>query len=369
MRGHFALEWLRERCADSRRLSEEEWLDFSGHLARGCRRCWSVVEKLPAAAIKRSSDPLVESLYHLRSPGSWITLSSDLFAAVTGARARPYGFAFVLLEEALELAFDSGAELEPIRKARKLIGELQGSLRHRRRLCDLDALALSHLAMAYAWRRDRGAAIAAQRQAASVRQGGTADVGVAVSLLESLASMEWASGYYARAEDVLRRAIRLVGAEFPMRRFELWASLAELAVEAGGSERLSEAVAEADAALAPLLVSSDPSVRLRAVFKLGRFASRLVDIDPEHELCRRRAQAAVETMELESALMVEHADPSTRALWLLCQARLAAFSDSHCAVLAYEEAVTALDQAGGGCIVGRALVELAGVRSRRWPRS
>ena len=101
MSGHFTLEWLRDRCADPRRLSEEEWLDFAVHLARSCRRCWSVVEQLPAGAIKRSSDPLVESLYHLRSPGSWITLSSDLFAAVTGARVRPYGFAFVLLEEAL----------------------------------------------------------------------------------------------------------------------------------------------------------------------------------------------------------------------------------------------------------------------------
>jgi len=206
---HFSLEWLRARCADPRRFGEEEWFDFAGHLARGCRRCWSVVGQLPAAAspwgdrggepaaIKRSSDPLVESLYHLRSPGSWITLSSDLFEAVIGARVRPLGFAFVLLEEALELAVDT-VDDEPLRKA------------------------------------------------------------------------------------------------------------------------------------------SDPSVRLRAVFKLGRLAARLVEVDPEHELCGRRALVALETMEGDAAAMVDHADPSTRALWLLIQSRLAAVSDPERGEAAYE---------------------------------
>ena len=339
MIGHFSLEWLRARCADPRRFGEEEWFDFAGHLARGCRRCWSVVGQLPAAAspwgdrggepaaIKRSSDPLVESLYHLRSPGSWITLSSDLFEAVTGARVRPFGFVFVLLEEALELAFDSG-DLEPLRKARKVIGTLPASGRHARQLRDLDALGWSHLAMVHAWcRRDSTAAINARTQAVLAREGGTASESVVANLQESFACVEWAFGYYARAEDMLRGTIRTLGEALPMRRFELWASIAQLAVEAGGTDRLLEALTGADAALAPFLSSGDPLVRLRAVFKLGRLAARLVEVDPEHELCRRRALVALETMEEDAAVMVDHADLSTRALWLLIQAKLAAVSD------------------------------------------
>jgi hypothetical protein len=150
---------------------------------------------------------------------------------------------------------------------------------------------------------------------------------VVANLQESFACVEWAFGYYARAEDMLRGTIRTLGEALPMRRFELWASIAQLAVEAGGTDRLLEALTEADAALAPFLEASDPLVRLRAVFKLGRLAARLVEVDPEHELCRRRALVALETMEEDAAVMVDHADLSTRALWLLIQAKLAAVSD------------------------------------------
>jgi hypothetical protein len=64
-----------------------------------------------------------------------------------------------------------------------------------------------------------------------------------------------------------------------------------------------------------------------------------VEVDPEHELCRRRALVALETMEEDAAVMVDHADLSTRALWLLIQARLAMVpgSDPERGEAAYEE--------------------------------
>jgi hypothetical protein len=87
-----------------------------------------------------------------------------------------------------------------------------------------------------------------------------------------------------------------------------------------------------------------------------------VEVDPEHELCRRRALVALETMEEDAAVMVDHADLSTRALWLLIQAKLAAVSDPERGETAYQEAVRALDEAGH--VVARALVEPSAVRSR-----
>jgi hypothetical protein len=62
--------------------------------------------------------------------------------------------------------------------------------------------------------------------------------------------------------------------------------------------------------------------------------------------------------------MVDHADLSTRALWLLIQAKLAAVSDPERGETAYQEAVRALDEAGRGHVVARALVEPSAVRCR-----
>jgi len=106
-RRHFPPDRISRFCAESWSIKPGERAELAVHLSTGCRRCWSAVTDLAPGSVGVSCDPVAEALYHVTMPQSRAVLMADHLAAVDDVRRRPFGFAFLLVEEALALACDA----------------------------------------------------------------------------------------------------------------------------------------------------------------------------------------------------------------------------------------------------------------------
>lgn len=120
-RGHFTPDRISRYFDLPVSLEPGERLELICHLSASCERCWSAVPDLGPGSRQICSDPLVEALWHVGTPSSRALLGADHLTAIAEVRQRPFGFAFLLLEEASSLA-QSCENPEHLDEAFELIG-------------------------------------------------------------------------------------------------------------------------------------------------------------------------------------------------------------------------------------------------------
>ena len=141
-RRHFPLDRISGFCAESWSIKPEQRSELALHLSTGCRRCWSAVADLAPGSVGLSCDPVAEALNHVCTPQSRAVLMADHLAAVDDVRRRPFGFAFLVVEEAFLLAWDGETPIPLEGDAFKLIGTLRPR-RHYEHHDDLYATAMA----------------------------------------------------------------------------------------------------------------------------------------------------------------------------------------------------------------------------------
>jgi hypothetical protein len=229
-RRHFPLDRISRFCAESWSIKPGERVELAHHLSSGCRRCWSAVGDLAPVSPEPSCDPVAQALYRLTTPRSRAALSADHSAVVDEARLRPFGFAFLLVEEAFLLARERQTPIPLEGDAFRIVGTLRPR-RHYRHEDDLWARALAYLSMVRTLRGETDAAHMACITAERHRICGTGDQRINASVLEARALQAAAEGDAQIAETFLGAAIERLasGAEHARRRLELEDRLAEVA--------------------------------------------------------------------------------------------------------------------------------------------
>ena len=244
---HFPRGRISRFGADPWSSNPAERAELVHHLSTDCRRCWSAAEDLEPGSVRRSCDPVAQALYRLSTPQSQALLTADHLAAVEGMRQRPFGFAFLLLEEAFSLAW-AGQTPIPLEDVFKLIGSFRPR-RHLEHHDDLYARALAYLSMVRTSRAELDAAHVAWIMAERHRMCGTGDHRLSASVLEARALLAAADGDARAAETFLGSAIDRLAAssEHALRRVELHGlAIPRLRARMGfHADELASAVAEA----------------------------------------------------------------------------------------------------------------------------
>jgi len=186
-RRHFPPDRISRFCAESWSIKPEARSELALHLSTGCRRCWSAVSEVAPGSVELSScDPVAAALYRVSTPQGWAVLMADHLAAVDDVRRRPFGFAFLLVEEAFLLACEGKTPIPLENDVFKLIGALR-PCRHHEHHDDLYATAMAYLSMVRTSRGETDSAHMAWVMAERHRMAGTGDQRVNATVLEARA--------------------------------------------------------------------------------------------------------------------------------------------------------------------------------------
>lgn len=338
-RKHFPVDWISRFRVHPSSISDEERSQLARHLSTDCPRCWSAVADLAPGSEQISSDPMAEALNHVSTPKGYAVLGADHLAANAEVCERPFGFAFLLVEEAHALG-QSCETPQPLEDdVLKIIGTLPPG-HHRRRHEDLYVKALAYLSQVRTLRHELDSALVAVHLAEKHRQSGTGDERVHATVLEARAL--WAADRDPREANALLTAAldRLAGhREHALRRFELYARLADIVVGAGEIGRVPAILDQAHHALAPVRESDDPLTRAWAVFQQAKLTTVLaVRLKSQVDLGSAVRWAADE-LEAAGELFVRYTNDTTQTLRLLCLSRLYTFFDTQRAVTVYRKAI------------------------------
>lgn len=204
---HFRVDRISRFCAEPSSINAEKRSELARHLSTHCRRCWAAVDDVAPASVAHSRDPVAEALYHLSTPQSRAPLTADHRATVEDVRRRPFGFAFLLVEEARLLSWHGKTPAPLEDDVFLIIGTLRPRRRQRQHHDDLYAVAMAYLSLVRTSRGELDAARMAWFMAERHRQDGTGDARVRATVLEAHASLAAALGDAWRAESFLDAAL------------------------------------------------------------------------------------------------------------------------------------------------------------------
>jgi len=275
------------------------------------------------------------------TPQSRAVLMADHLAAVDAVRRRPFGFAFLLVEEAHSLACD-GKTPAPLEDD---VFRILGTLRPRRHQLqdhdDLYAVAMAYLSLVHTLRGELDAARVAWLMAERHRQAGTGDQRVRATVLEAHASLAAALGDTQRAESFLDAV--LIGLadrpEHAFRRFEIYGRLVDVVIAAGELGRLPAILEQTSRLLKVAVLLTDPLSRARAIYKRAAFIALLsARLEPHGWRLDTALRGAAAELEAAGELFATATNATTQTLRLLCLSRLYTFLDAERAAVLYREA-------------------------------
>jgi len=304
------------------RASGERRIAGAAYLAEGCPECWAAVEGVGAVDVTaRRLSPIGAALARLISPGSWPTLSAGHFEVAYACRRWPFGFAFLVDEEAALTISEVDTSEEPLSEAVSL-GALLAVRHGHAALGAVLARLYAIRAEAHVVRGGRSKARDALARAMSCvsRDDEAVDVGTRARLHEAEARFAKRfprSGYPALS---YRKALELTGG-WPIRHLELTVELVSLP---GWNPRDGvQRVARALHAARELRTSAPEGlVRAQALYRSARLLATAVGEDLG--VLRVPDVVAEVADELEAAgdLFATVADPMTRALRDQCLGEL-----------------------------------------------
>jgi hypothetical protein len=266
-------------------------------------------------------------------------------------RRRPFGFAFLLVEEAFSLAMDGKTPVPLESDALKLIGSLRPR-RHYERHDDLYATAMAYLSSVRTSRGETDSAHMAWVLAERHRMAGTGDQRVNALVLEARALLAAAEGDPRAADTFLAVALEQLATnsrhpEHTLRRFELYGRLAEVFIGAGQLGPVPAILARANHLLAGDRVSPDPLSRAWAIYKRAMLTACLADrLEAQAPLLESALRWAADELEAAGELFATATNATTQTLRLLCLSRLYSFFDAGRAAVLYGEAMSRIRPEG-----------------------
>jgi hypothetical protein len=285
-------------------------------LAEGCRACWTAVESgAPTEVTPASPSPIREAMVRIVSPGSWPAISADHLDAVLESRRRPFGFVFLVAEEAA-----LAATPEPLTEATNLAALL--AMRHGHpALGAVLARLYAIRAEAHVARGERSKAKEALTSALSCvgRDDEAVDVGTRIRLFQAQARFAQRFAQSGSPALFYREALALAGAS-PMRQLELTVELVSLPgwQPADAVERVTRALHATRA----LRSSPDEVVRAQALYRSARLLATAVDDDLGGLRVPDVVAEIADELEAAEDLLAAVADPFTRALVDQCLGEL-----------------------------------------------
>lgn len=307
------------------------------HLALGCPTCWRAAEQ----ARPHPRDPVATGLVRLARPDSWLALGDDHLAAMRTVRQRPFGFAYVVVEECWlpDVGVHRPADVPWLRR---FVDGLARAAPGRPEIADLAVLACCRqgelLLSRRAWRRAAGWLGEARARLPAT----TGDPRVHVRALELEASLRLGVGEVGTAEKLLVEAAGRAGPEHARHRFRLYWMAAAI-------PHLPPArrVAHFDLALAEidrLRHAGDPVDRLLGVHRRAQAMVVLLTVAPT--IPWPGYAETLSQLEDTDRLYGEHADARVHAEALVHRARLLKVADPASALPVYLRALEGWTAAG-----------------------
>jgi hypothetical protein len=295
-------------------------------LAEGCPECWKALERMRPRMDDQiaSLSPIREALIRIVSSGTWPVLSADHFEAVLEVKRRPFGFVFLVAEEAAMLT-TAETSLEPMAQAVGLAALL--AMQHG------DPALAGALARLYALRAEAHVARGEKPEAeeALVRAGGClgrsleeVDVTTRIRLLEAQARFAWRFDSTKKATGHYVEALKLACPRWPVRHLELMVEMVAL----GGWEPVDSLRRLIGALnLAAPLRSSAPHalVRAHALYRSARLLARAMKESLSGVRVPRVVEEIADELEAAEALFTVAGDRITQGLRHLCLGELRLF--------------------------------------------
>lgn len=321
--GHLSCEQIRSaslRSLPRRAVVARGMRRLALHLALDCPACWQAAEKARPAP----RDAVANALLRLAQPRSWLSLWHDHLLAARTVRRRPFGFAYLVVEETWLPVW-----------LRRFTVALERTAPGRPEVADVAVLASCRRGELLLHLGARKQAAARLDDARARLPETTGDPLVHARTLELAAKLRLRAGRPEAAERLLLEAADRVGPEHAGRRFQL-RLMATLLPALPDQRRL----AHFDLALADLDLlghAGDPVDRLFGVHQRAKAMLTLLTLAPKVPW-PGYAETLSQLADAE-ALYLEHADDYVRSEALTCRARLLKLTDPVAALPVYQRAL------------------------------
>ncbi len=294
---HFSgaqIHQLRRKALSRKRITgkplADELLRLAVHLSQQCVPCWRAVDDLAPRLSPLLRDPVTDALARLADTRAPLDLTVDHRLAVQEVRERAFGFAYVVLDEALAqvlaraMGAAPGSELDPdvenfLLWAKPLMAKLEEAVP------DPTSPELNDVAVYLSCRQAEihlmnGGLIAAHHcleKAHATLPGSTGLPEVLVGVHELEATLCEAARLFQRADECYQEALDLLGVDRALRRFEIRALATEMLFRRPAPpETICAAFASALAEL-PSDVT-EPIERLTVVNAMARSTRQLANL-------------------------------------------------------------------------------------------